>query len=214
MLALTIPLLATSGFMVPAVARVTAAQVRVHQALRMNEESTILDKLQTSYRIFQESKAAGADFKQAVADVIAGEYDVEAVSSEVKTLAESAPVVLFTWESSPACKKALSYLVRLLPTRMHHLTLMLMPTPHCVQEFTGVEPKIVRLDDPWSEGNPRRSALGRMTGKSSVPSIWIGGKYIGGCEDGPSDDAPGLVPLAFKGQLQTKLKSAGALMQS
>lgn len=67
-----------------------------------------------------------------------------------------------------------------------------------------------QLDDPWSEGNPKRAALGRLTGKSSVPSIWIGGNYIGGCDDGPSDDAPGLVPLAFRGTLRERLEAAGA----
>ena len=35
---------------------------------------------------------------------------------------------MFTWESSPACKKAIEYF-----------------------EVVGVTPKIVRLDDPWSE---------------------------------------------------------------
>ena len=75
---------------------------------------------------------------------------------------------------------------------------------------TGATPKIVRLDDPWSEGNVKRAALGRLTGKSSVPSIWIGGEYIGGCDDGPSDSSPGLVPMAFRGTLQSKLEAAGA----
>ena len=34
---------------------------------------------------------------------------------------------------------------------------------------------------------------------------------MGGCDDGPSDDAPGLVPLAFRGTLFDKLQAAGAL---
>ena len=90
--------------------------------------------------------------------------------------------------SSPACKKALKLIAE-----------------------TGAQPKIVRLDDPWSEGNPKRAALGRLTGKSSVPSIWVGGEYIGGCDDGPTDVAPGLVPMAFRGTLREKLDAAGAL---
>ena len=99
--------------------------------------------------------------------------------------------MLFTWESSPACKKALKLI-----------------------EETGASPKIVRLDDPWDKGNVMRAALGRLTGKSSVPSIWIGGEYIGGCDDGPSEAAPGLVPLAFRGTLREKLEAAGALGSS
>lgn len=95
---------------------------------------------------------------------------------------------MFTWKSSPACKKAIALL-----------------------ELTGVTAKIVALDEPWDQGNPIRAELGRMTKKSSVPSIWIGGEYVGGCDDGPSDAAPGLVPLAFKGQLIPKLQEAGAM---
>merc|ERR1719237_1776175 len=133
-------------------------------------QDTPIDALQTGVKLFLDSQAAGSGFKQAVADSLAGEHDRIAVEAEVTAIASSAPLVVFTWESSPACKKALTYF-----------------------EFAGVTPKIVRLDDPWSEGNPKRAALGRITGKSSVPSIWIGGEYIGGCDDGPSDSAPGLV---------------------
>jgi len=144
--------------------------------------------VQKAFEIFQKSQAEGMSFKQSVADAIAGEYDIEATTADVKSLAASAPLVLFTWESSPACKKAIKLLAE-----------------------TGVQPKMIRLDDPWSEGNPRRAALGRLTGQSSVPSVWIGGEYVGGCDDGPdSVDAPGLIPLAFRGKLFEKLESAGA----
>mmetsp|Transcript_13966 Transcript_13966/g.16870 ORF Transcript_13966/g.16870 Transcript_13966/m.16870 type:complete len:220 (-) Transcript_13966:463-1122(-) len=152
------------------------------------EGASVIDQVQTFVKVFQESKAEGSDFKQAVADAIAGEYDREATTEEVQQLASSAPLVLFTWEASPACKKALKYL-----------------------EVAGAEAKIVRLDDPWEEGNPKRAALGRLTGKSSVPSVWINGVYIGGCDDGPTDEAPGLVPLAFQGKLLPMLEAAGAV---
>ena len=159
-----------------------------HAGVRAQEgsEPAFIEKLHISFRLFQESRAAGYNFKQAIADGIAGEYDVSAVTSAVTKEAASAPVVLFTWESSPACKKALKYL-----------------------EWANVKPHVVRLDNPWSEGNPKRAALGRLTGRSSVPSIWIGGKYVGGCDDGPSDEAPGLVKLAFDGSLPKKLEAAG-----
>lgn len=156
-------------------------------SVRMQEDAGPLAAAQKAYSIFQASKADGMDTKQSIADAIAGEYDREAVTAEVTAAASSAPLVLFTWDSSPACKKALKYI-----------------------EETGVSPKIVKLDDPWDKGNVMRAALGRLTGKSSVPSIWIGGEYIGGCDDGPSDAAPGLVPMAFRGTLREKLEVAGA----
>ena len=46
--------------------------------------------------------------------------------------------------------------------------------------FTKVE-----LDVDKSVGYPVRAELGRRTGRTSVPSIWIGGQFIGGCNDGP-----------------------------
>jgi len=165
----------------------SAARLR-GSAVQMQEDGAgPLAAAQKAFEIFQASKAEGMDFKQSVADAIAGDYDLGAVTAAVKETAASAPLVLFTWESSPACKKALKLI-----------------------EETGARPKVVRLDDPWSEGNPTRAALGRLTGKSSVPSIWIGGEYIGGCDDGPSDVSPGLVPMAFRGTLREKLEAAGA----
>lgn len=177
------------GFVAPSGVAVGphASTMLVRGAVSTMSDASPIDAAQTAFRLFQESKAGGADFKQSVADAIAGDHDRDAVTVEVKGIAESAPLVMFVWESSPACKKALKYF-----------------------EVAGVQPKIVRLDDPWDKGNPMRAALGRMTGKSSVPSIWIDGQYIGGCDDGPSDDAPGLVPMAFKGTLRTKLEAAGA----
>lgn len=45
-----------------------------------------------------------------------------------------------------------------------------------------------------------------MTGRATVPHIFIKGKSYGGCMDGP-----GLVPLYEEGRLQELLKKAGAL---
>ena len=44
----------------------------------------------------------------------------------------------------------------------------------------GATPKIVRLDEPWkwAEGAQMRAALGRLTKRSAVPSVWIGGEYV------------------------------------
>ena len=59
----------------------------------------------------------------------------------------------------------------------------------------------LELDDlPGNRGNEIRAMLGRKTRRTSVPSIFIGGQYIGGCNDGP-----GLLPLAESGQLKLYL---------
>ena len=43
----------------------------------------------------------------------------------------------------------------------------------------------VELDVDKKTGYPIRAELGKRTGRTSVPSIWIGGRFIGGCNDGP-----------------------------
>mmetsp|Transcript_11569 Transcript_11569/g.16200 ORF Transcript_11569/g.16200 Transcript_11569/m.16200 type:complete len:207 (-) Transcript_11569:229-849(-) len=147
----------------------------------------LLDNVKTGYNKFQESRAAGYDFKQNTAAALAGEYDAE-VLAEVKELIGSSPCVMFTWEKSPSCVKAVKYL-----------------------DIAEANVKNVRLDDPWDKGNPMRAELGKMVGQSSVPCIFIDGEYVGGFDSGPTDEAPGIVDLAFKGTLSAKLKAAGAL---
>jgi len=155
------------------------------------EENSILDSIQTSLRIAQEANAAGFGFKQIIADVLAGdEYDKEAISASIEETVASAPCVMYTWESSPSCKQAVKAF-----------------------QTIGAVPKIVRLDDPWDEGNPIRATLGRKVGRTSVPFVFVGGKYIGGYDGGleGGPDAAGMVDLAFQGKLRDILTEAGAM---
>ncbi|KAL3935385.1 MAG: hypothetical protein SGBAC_009094, partial [Bacillariaceae sp.] len=141
------------------------------------------------YGLFQKAQGEGCDFKQATAFAMAGEYDKEAVQQKVRDLIQSAPCVMFTWASSPSCKKAVE----------------------AFDKVGGANVKYVRLDDPWDEGNPLRAEIGKMVGKSSVPMIFIGGEYVGGYDAGVSDEAPGILDMAFKGTLRPKLEAAGAM---
>jgi len=137
---------------------------------------------------FGSSLAEGGNFKQAVADALAGDFDREATQKKIQESVESGKVVMFTWQASPSCKKAISLL-----------------------EGIGCDLTVVRLDDPWDTGNQVRAELGRMVGRTSVPAIFIDGTYVGGCDDGPTDEAPGIISLAFQGLLRSKLIKAGAL---
>lgn len=96
---------------------------------------------------------------------------------------------MFTWEKSPSCVKAVEAF-----------------------DMMGVDYKIVRLDDPWSKGNPMRAELGKKVGRTSVPFVFISGKYVGGY-DGGLENAPGLVKMAFQGTLRSSLADAGALKE-
>jgi len=95
---------------------------------------------------------------------------------------------MFTWSMSPACKNALAALDRM-----------------------GAKYQVLELDKPWDAGNPVRAVLGRHLGRTSVPMIFIGGEYVGGFSDGPTEEAPGLVNLAFDGKLRPMLEESGAL---
>ena len=97
---------------------------------------------------------------------------------------------MYTWENSPSCQQAIAAF-----------------------ETIGAVPKIVRLDDPWDEGNPIRATLGRKVGRTSVPFVFVGGRYIGGYDGGleGNPDAGGMVDLAFRGKLREMLTEAGAL---
>ena len=58
------------------------------------------------------------------------------------------------------------------------------------------------------DGSALVAELGEMTGRTSVPHIWIGGEYIGGFNDGIGEAAPGLRPLIASGRLGPALEKA------
>jgi glutaredoxin 3 len=148
----------------------------------------VVDDLKMRYRIFQESQKAGSPFKQSLANVLAGDYNQEAVKAEAMELIQSASLVMFAWENSPSCKKAKEAF-----------------------ETAGANVKIVRLDDPWDKGNPLRAEIGKMVGRTSLPMIFLNGDYIGGYDGGISEEAPGILKMAFQGTLLPKLLAAGAM---
>lgn len=66
---------------------------------------------------------------------------------------------------------------------------------------------VVECDkDP--DGKAIRAELGDMVGRTSVPAIWIGGTFVGGCNDGPLG---GIVKLDEQGKLDGMLQSVGAI---
>lgn len=62
--------------------------------------------------------------------------------------------------------------------------------------------KVLELDH-IDDGDAYQEELGRMTGASSIPRVFIGGTCIGGGDDTER--------LEKKGELEKKLKDAGAL---
>jgi glutaredoxin len=76
--------------------------------------------------------------------------------------------------------------------------------PYCKQviqalEDADLDAHVVEVDDAT------KAELQGLTGKSSVPSVWIGEKYIGGCNDGP-ESWMGTIPNIRKGKVQRWVK--------
>ncbi|XP_006659715.2 monothiol glutaredoxin-S10 [Oryza brachyantha] len=61
----------------------------------------------------------------------------------------------------------------------------------------GVQPHVIELDHLGAQGPQLQKVLERLTGQSTVPNVFIGGKHIGGCTD--------TVKLHRKGELATML---------
>lgn len=131
----------------------------------------------------------GYAFKQFVADIVAGnDYDREAVAEQVEEFVATAPtsVAMFSFSTCPFCRRAKDFLED-------------NDIPYVSMELDELE---------GNRGNEIRAVLGRKTRRTSVPAIFIGDEYIGGCNDGP-----GLLPLATSGKL-TELLAAAAVKSS
>ena len=115
----------------------------------------------------------------------AGTYDKKAVRSAIDDLVEQNPVAMLTFTECPYCIKARALLDKL-----------------------GCQYKELNLDTVGRDSYAYRAELYHMTGRTSVPAVWIGGEFVGGCNDGPMG---GLMTLNDSGQLLGLLEQAGAL---
>ena len=151
---------------------------RLGEPMEWSESESFANRLSTAIA----ENNLGYRFKQFVADIVAGDdYDVQAVTAKIDTLVSETPVVVFSFTTCPFCRRAKDLL-----------------------DEKGVAYQALELDElEGNEGNEIRATLGRKTGRTSVPSIFIGGNYIGGCNDGP-----GLLPLEKSGELDVLLQEA------
>lgn len=61
----------------------------------------------------------------------------------------------------------------------------------------GVDAKVVELDD-LADGDNVQSALSEVTGRRTVPQVFIGGTFIGGCDDTMAALKSGKLKAAFQ----------------
>jgi glutaredoxin 3 len=102
------------------------------------------------------------------------------VDEKIESFLANNPVAIFSFSTCPFCRRAKDFL-----------------------DEKGIQYSSIELDElDGNEGNEIRAMLGKRTRRTSVPSIFIGGNYIGGCNDGP-----GLMPLAESGELVKLLEA-------
>jgi glutaredoxin len=74
----------------------------------------------------------------------------------VQSIVSSSDIVVFQSSGCPYCSSAIGKL-----------------------EKAGYTPTVIEAS------SEQRQELSSSTGSSSVPSVWLKGKYVGGCNDGP-----------------------------
>lgn len=153
---------------------------RKGEPMEWAEENSFANKFSTVVA----SNDIGYRFKQTVADLVAGDYDEASTKESIEDFISSSPIAMYSFSTCPFCRKAKDFLED--------------------QNIAYSAIELDLLED--NRGNEIRAALGKMTKRTSVPSIFINGNYIGGCNDGN----PGLLPLARDAErFNAMLKEAG-----
>ena len=160
-------------------------QARQHhgEGALLNFPSAWADEDSFTQQLSGATQKYAAGFKQFVAETVAGDFDAAAVDASIDAALGDGGVTMYTFTSCPFCKKAKELL-----------------------DDKGATYTEIALDER-EDGAALRARLGKRTGRTSVPAVWIGDEYVGGLNDG----APGLVPLDKAGELDGKLKRARAL---
>jgi glutaredoxin 3 len=128
--------------------------------------------------------------KKAMYQLAAGDYDVSATRAKLSTLIQTTPAVMFSLSTWPFCKSTKGLF-----------------------DYLGVDYRVVELEGAAGstelcEALAFRAELAALTGRTSVPSVWIGGQFVGGYNDG---GLGGVATLYKSGRLRQLLVAANAI---
>ena len=153
-----------------------------------------------------EQKHIGTWKVKKIVEAAGADFDADKAHSRLLQEIASQPVVMFSFVDCPWCLLAKETLRSI--------------------EASPVEPllpdgglRVVELEDLGRDGKALRAAISLATGRTSMPSIWIGGRCVGGHTDGdmPGGDAalcllssPGLEEMVRSGSLSKELERAAA----
>ena len=126
------------------------------------------------------------DLMKGITKLQAGSYDEAKVRAALENNIKRKPCVMYATSTCPFCKQA-----------QEALTAM------------GTMYTIVDLDQE-DDGMAIKAELMGVTGQTSVPQVFVGGQFIGGCNDGGMG---GVLPLKKDGKLEEMLIAAGALVK-
>jgi len=122
--------------------------------------------------------------KKALVKSLAGDYDVEATRAKLNAYIQNEPVLFLSFVRWPFCIKA-----------------------KAVLDAKDAKYTVVEIDEV-EDGKAIRAEMAGLIGRTSVPAIWIGSEFIGGCNDGPKG---GIVKLDESGELDKMLAAVGAV---
>eukprot|EP00611_Tribonema_gayanum_P000537 TRINITY_DN10385_c0_g1_i2.p2 TRINITY_DN10385_c0_g1~~TRINITY_DN10385_c0_g1_i2.p2 ORF type:complete len:203 (+),score=73.04 TRINITY_DN10385_c0_g1_i2:45-611(+) len=177
-------LLAACSAFVSVSAPRTAAVLRAsNNDLAAAENDSMINKISVAV-----TNSPFNQFKKFIAKAGTGEYDEAEVAGKINSYIADNKVMVFSWTNCPFCKKAKAQLAELMEPSQY---------------------KVVELDQDAELGKAYRFELSKITGRTSVPQIWIKGEFIGGCNDGP-----GLLTLQKQDKLVPMLKKAGCKVKA
>jgi len=155
---------------------VTDSKGRYGEPMEWSDATSLPNK----FSQFMAQNDLGYKFKQFVADITAGsDFDEDVIRKDIDEFVKRGDVVMFSFSTCPFCRRAKDYL-----------------------DENDIPYEAMELDQlPENRGNEIRAVLGRITKRTSMPSIFVKQQFIGGCNDGP-----GLLPLAESGELDRLLE--------
>jgi len=124
------------------------------------------------------------DLKRGIDKLQAGSYDEAAVKAEVEREIARKPCIMYSLSSCPFCKEAKGILSGM-----------------------GAVYTIVEVDVDEG-GMAKKAELAGIIDRTSLPAVFAGGSFLGGCNDG---GLGGIATLHKKGELAPLLIKSGAL---
>lgn len=167
-------------------ARVSHLPARVLVARAEKEEDSFGQKLINAVTVALTNSPVN-EGKKLLAKSQAGDFDEAAWVAKINAEVASNPVMIYSWAGCPFCKKAKAIIAD-------------------ANAGPQARVKILELDEMGIDGKIYRAALSGITNRTSMPQIWIGKEFCGGCNDGP-----GVATLEREGKLGPMLAAAAAL---